>query len=130
MLRGVDWEPDFAQAYRQNYGASFACSDLTRVATWPACSGGGANVWLVSTPCQPFSRAGAELAWEDERSLLTLSLPVMAMVLRPGSVLVEQVDSFLRIGQGLVYRQWVTLCAAAHYVVVCTVVLAQLCVPM
>lgn len=71
-------------------------------------------------PCQPFSVAGKQKGWKDDRAIWP-NIADCIRVLRPGLVVLENVPGFIRLGLGRILSdltelgfdaEWTTVCAS------------------
>ena len=54
----------------------------------------GANLWWLSPPCQPFTRKGRQLDWNDNRNLAFRHLLTLLPEVRPTVIAMENVPGF------------------------------------
>ena len=95
VVGAFDINPNACDVYEKNFGTrpiqnSLSAVSATKLDTFEA------SLWLMSPPCQPFTRQGAQRDAEDARAFSFLSLLQLVPRLRvkPTHVLVENVVGF------------------------------------
>ena len=95
VVGAFDINPNACDVYEKNFGTrpiqnSLSAVTATKLDTFEA------SLWLMSPPCQPFTRQGAQRDAEDARAFSFLSLLRLVPRLRvkPTHVLVENVVGF------------------------------------
>lgn len=83
------------EVYRHNFGVSPLAVDIGLLKT-EELEAWGADVWLASPPCQPYTRRGLNLQSSDARatSFMSLMTKLPEMKLPPKYILVENVVGF------------------------------------
>jgi len=83
------------EVYRHNFGVSPLAVDIGLLKT-EELEAWGAEVWLASPPCQPYTRRGLNLQSSDARatSFMSLMTKLPEMKLSPKFILVENVVGF------------------------------------
>lgn len=111
----VEIDPFCRRVLRKHWPRARQWGDLRTFPGW------GAEVMCGGIPCQPYSKAGLQLAAEDPRDLLEPFVQTVDVV-RPRVVVLEEVEQFLVHGLGRLLRgfssigydaQWDCIPAAA-----------------
>lgn len=106
---GIEAEPVYAneiddnceKTYSTNFGSGFDSKDLfeVRPETLP-----DFDMLCAGFPCQPFSAAGKELGFEDERGTVFFKLLSFIEVKKPKVVFLENVPNLVRHDKGNTYK--------------------------
>ena len=103
----IDTHPQAVEAYRALHGETHPClcADLLCPDTLRQVSRANPAVIALGFPCQPFSAAGYQRGFSDERSRILLALLTYAAVLRPHALVLENVHGFAVAANGDYARQ-------------------------
>jgi DNA (cytosine-5)-methyltransferase 1 len=94
-------QPHLRELYRENFGHEIS-GDLRDV---PATKIPGHDVLFAGFPCQPFSKAGEQLGWEDAtRGTLFWDIARVIRRHKPRLVLLENVANFVHHDDGNTYE--------------------------
>ena len=103
----IDTHPQAVEAYRALHGETHPClcADLLCPDTLRQVTHANPAVIALGFPCQPFSAAGYQRGFGDERSRILLALLTYAAVLRPHALVLENVHGFAVAANGDYARQ-------------------------
>lgn len=90
-------DPDCVATYNHWFGEAVDTVDITKISPEQLPD---FDILCAGFPCQPFSLAGKKLGLTDERSQVLNSLLKIIHVKQPQVVILENVENFLRFGNG------------------------------
>lgn len=98
----VEWEPQAAATYEENFGRHVVSADITTIpdADFPA-----ADVVVGGPPCQGFSQLGTQDP-DDPRNVLWTEYARVVAHVQPSVFVLENVPQFLKSGQYELLQDW------------------------
>ena len=94
--------PELQKLYKSNFGADVR-GDITRISEYDVPEH---DVLFAGFPCQPFSKAGVQLGWQDAvRGSLFWDITRIVKFRRPQVVMLENVSNFVHHNDGGTYRR-------------------------
>ncbi|MEA3511541.1 MAG: DNA cytosine methyltransferase [Actinomycetota bacterium] len=98
----VEWEPQAAATYEENFGPHVVADDITEIpdSDFPA-----ADIVVGGPPCQGFSQLGTRDP-DDERNVLWKEYARVVAHVQPRVFVLENVPQFLKSGQYGLMQDW------------------------